>query len=750
MGAHSKPGGLTKQITGFNPIKPGEDPMKHYLQQSPLSGDFAKATAVKQANAMGINLRFGPNGPYIPEEQEAGGGGGGGGGGGRMGPREERKPIMRVGPRTTAEYVAENGGLSAPRESTLDKRALEGAQQNYEQARDQGPLSQESLEAARKYAESKGGSFDPGKGYTYAMADGGTLSPDSVDAARHFAKLKFGRMDPRTGAFANPGTGAYPMADGGTLPFEVGEPTLVGEEGPELILPRENGRGFVVPADLTKRLLPALPWMKPAKRAEGGELPPGVTPDVVREATAAGLMRGPQGEQERVLMDWQARASRAPIGTPLGPPDPQRRAAPALARNTERFLRSPQGAALMFQQGLQDQRVTQARDWQVQDRESAAAQAKAEREEAARTEAGQWDAVADAMTAGQNLFSETDVKLLRGISNPAAKRAALDTLTKLRLAEREERKAAEAAGKPPPAWATPVPGVPGKTIYGVGNNVMGQTGGEAPAPAPGARVMPVEGVPGEGVEMISDGQGGWKPSGRQFKWQGPQPGAPGYGVQPGGWQAVETKPVTRPVVNLEGKVVELPADYGTPPGWTELPAREGGPAGGGSPAAPARSASRFGAALGTDAVASPAPAPAAAPAPAPSAAEAPAAVATPPAWKPRAVVEQEAAATKRQEALNQEWAQAKDDVVKRLGIDEATLKAAAAAPPKVPSGELVYPVTAGLSMAVPSKVSGTISRARALLKDSGLNGDAKVKIGGKTYRLHEVLEARLQELAQQR
>jgi len=43
-----------------------------------------------------------------------------GGGGGRMGPREPRKKIMRVGPRTTSEFVAEQGGLSPQRPSSLD------------------------------------------------------------------------------------------------------------------------------------------------------------------------------------------------------------------------------------------------------------------------------------------------------------------------------------------------------------------------------------------------------------------------------------------------------------------------------------------------------------------------------------------------------------------------------------------------------------------------------------------------------
>jgi hypothetical protein len=59
-------------------------------------------------------------------------------------------------------------------------------------------------------------------------------------------------------------------ANGGPLPMPVARPTLVGEEGPELILPREDGRGFVLPADVTEQVLPMM--QKPKGYRDGGTM----------------------------------------------------------------------------------------------------------------------------------------------------------------------------------------------------------------------------------------------------------------------------------------------------------------------------------------------------------------------------------------------------------------------------------------------------------------------------------------------
>jgi hypothetical protein len=60
------------------------------------------------------------------------------------------------------------------------------------------------------------------------------------------------------------------LAKGG--PMKIGQkPYLVGEEGPELIMPRQNGDGYVLPADVTQQLLPMM-TKRPTPRNVGGPI----------------------------------------------------------------------------------------------------------------------------------------------------------------------------------------------------------------------------------------------------------------------------------------------------------------------------------------------------------------------------------------------------------------------------------------------------------------------------------------------
>jgi hypothetical protein len=54
--------------------------------------------------------------------------------------------------------------------------------------------------------------------------------------------------------------------------MKIGQkPYLVGEEGPELIMPRANGDGYVLPADVTQQLLPMM-TQRPTPRQQGGPM----------------------------------------------------------------------------------------------------------------------------------------------------------------------------------------------------------------------------------------------------------------------------------------------------------------------------------------------------------------------------------------------------------------------------------------------------------------------------------------------
>ena len=160
-------------------------------------------------------------------------GGGGGGGGFRMGPQDQRK-IMNVGPRTSAEYTAKHGGLSPQRPSTLDAAYRRGDfTSGYKVAQETPPT--------RGQLDNGATPMEQGGGYN--------LPPTAFDKPQ----------DP---------TQLVNRAKGG--PMHPGKkPYLVGEEGPELIMPRQDGSGYVIPADVTAQILPA---MRPTPRMNGGPM----------------------------------------------------------------------------------------------------------------------------------------------------------------------------------------------------------------------------------------------------------------------------------------------------------------------------------------------------------------------------------------------------------------------------------------------------------------------------------------------
>lgn len=195
---------------------------------------------------------YGSGMPPLP-----GSGGGGGGTRGSMGPQAPRRKIVRLGPRNTSEYVAENGGLSAPRESSLDA------------AYERGDFS-----------------APPGLPPLPGASSGSMPEQTAPDGYLPLAKLDWDDQKGRV----------QKMAKGGAL--HLGKPTLVGEEGPELILPRDDGNSFVLPADITRQVLPAMRDVTPRK--DGGPLPPLPTRrppgDVmISEAGTYGVLNSPYG-----------------------------------------------------------------------------------------------------------------------------------------------------------------------------------------------------------------------------------------------------------------------------------------------------------------------------------------------------------------------------------------------------------------------------------------------------------------------
>jgi len=172
------------------------------------------------------------------------GSGQGGGGGGRMGPPRPRNKITRIGPRTTSEYTAEQGSLTPQRPSTLDTAYAQG---NLTNPNPGGTLAANA--AANADPASLDSTFNP---ISASGSGAGGAAGDAFGQMFQNALRKKPQM----------------MAKGG--PMKIGQkPYLVGEEGPELIMPRQNGDGYVLPADVTQQLLPMM-TKRPTPRARGG------------------------------------------------------------------------------------------------------------------------------------------------------------------------------------------------------------------------------------------------------------------------------------------------------------------------------------------------------------------------------------------------------------------------------------------------------------------------------------------------
>jgi hypothetical protein len=202
-----------------------------------------------------LTMAFIPFGGPAPQR-----GGGGGGGGGRMGPPSDKK-ISTVGPRTATDYVNKHGGLSPQRPSMLDAEYAKG---NLTNPRVTDWMNNQPPAAA-----------PGGPAPTQMMAGAGA----AVGGA--FGGLVNDAMPDQKAP--------TPMAKGGAM-HPGKKPYLVGEEGPELIFPRADGSGFVLPHDVTKQVLPAMRDVKP--RAQGG---PMMAPEVMLErqgdlATMRGFM----------------------------------------------------------------------------------------------------------------------------------------------------------------------------------------------------------------------------------------------------------------------------------------------------------------------------------------------------------------------------------------------------------------------------------------------------------------------------
>jgi hypothetical protein len=217
--------GINTQIANQSAPRPdafgsyGTDPITGAPMMDKIAAQSAQAQYANPNSLPSIYARSMPTMAPMPRP-------GGGGGGGRMGPPRPRNQIMRVGPRTTSEFIAEQGSLTPQRQSTLDT------------------------------AYGTGNLTNP---------NATTQTPPTPMGSGAGAAIP-----PEPNMVWNDETGwnkPQMMAKGGTMKMGK-KPYLVGEQGPELIMPKDNGDMFVIPADVTRQVLPTMRNVTP--RAAGG------------------------------------------------------------------------------------------------------------------------------------------------------------------------------------------------------------------------------------------------------------------------------------------------------------------------------------------------------------------------------------------------------------------------------------------------------------------------------------------------
>ena len=122
-----------------------------------------------------------------------------------------------------------------------------------------------------------------------------------------------------------------------------------------------------------------------------------------------------------------------------------------------------------------------------------------------------------------------------------------------------------------------------------------------------------------------------------------------------------------------------------------------------------------------------------------------------PEWISPAERAEKAAAEEKKNAVNAVWTSAKDAVSSDIPQQELEGAAAATAKgQKVKTGETETVGYGGMGAGGTAKAPKTGTPARALLVSRGMNPDEEVAIDGKRFTLEQVMERRLEEIAEQK
>lgn len=269
-------------------------------------------------------------------------------------------------------------------------------------------------------------------------------------------------------SFGGEGVQGVPGFANGGFPVP-GQPAIVGENGPEVIVPQVPT--MVIP---NHELQPGAGWAAGAMKPMDWIPSPMRAPEPMQAAPAM-----PSGNELVPMPGWASGAmlpaptqtgtvaQMQPLPTmnlaappPRGMPTFQDliRATPTKRqiagipegvdpRAFKEFMKTPQGMGFILQGQREDARFNRTLTAEDQRYQRDRADAQEDKEAQEQADASRWDSVAEAMTQGGQLLTPADIAVIKSTKGAKAKQAVVDTLAKLRVQEQDDkRREAQQAG----------------------------------------------------------------------------------------------------------------------------------------------------------------------------------------------------------------------------------------------------------------------------------------------------------------
>lgn len=364
-------------------------------------------------------------------------------------------------------------------------------------------------------------------------------------------------MDPETAAMMDAYTRDSYSTGNGPLPEIMVSPSgaqVVGQNGPEVIVPKEPSYIIPNPANIAAARSMGVP--STIQMGQIAQAPAAPAPLQLAAMPPVAQMPAPAAPAPA-----PAPTGYQPIGSNYQPAQPGLQwtgsgfaHAPGGVRKTDirRFMRSPQGVGMVMSLAagaIREKRMDQR--WQDREKQQFNTQMALKKSEDDMADIISKEKI-NALSGTSSILTPGDAETLSKINAPKAREAALETIVRLRIDERE-RKARDAERAKELESSRRFTDVPG-TDY-----IMNERGQTLPKARPEKPAM----EPPEGFEIT-----GYSVNGTPML------------------RKVKTEPAMRTVLDAMGDLKEFPAGKKLPPGWKEL--EDETPADSASVPAPAR------------------------------------------------------------------------------------------------------------------------------------------------------------------